>query len=268
MDADIIILDNDSTDPDTCNFLSQIGDDNRLRVIRVEGPFNFSRLNNIGVREARTEFVCLLNNDVKALDKDWLGEMLTRINEPDVGAVGALLIWPSGLIQHAGVVLGPSFAATHAFNDRLVDDSGYADLLRVAHECSAVTAACMLTRRSDYLNVGGLDEIRLPVSFNDVDYCLKLREAGKRIVFTPHAKLIHLESASRGKDLAPGPAARFGRELGVLRSRWHQYLIDDPYYSPMLSLDVVPFSSLAWPPRNMQARAQYRIKGRDLPPGF
>jgi hypothetical protein len=166
------------------------------------------------------------------------------------------------------VVLGPSFSATHAFNDPLVGDSGYADLLRVAHECSAVTAACIVTRRSDYLGVGGMDEIRLPVSFNDVDYCLKLRQAAKRVVFTPHAKLIHLESASRGRDREPGPAARFGREIGILRARWGQLLIDDPYYSPVLSLDEVPFSALAWPPRNMRARAQRSVICKDLPPGF
>jgi GT2 family glycosyltransferase len=140
-------------------------------------------------------------------------------------------------------------------------------MLRVAHECSAVTAACLLTRRQDYLDVGGMDEIRLPVSFNDVDYCLKLREASKRIVFTPHAKLIHLESASRGKDRHDGAAARFGREIQSLRSRWGQLLIDDPYYNPMLSLDQVPFSALAWPPRDMRARSQPRAIRKDLPDG-
>ena len=267
-DADIIIVDNDSTDPKTCEFLSELSGKKRAKIIRVEGPFNFSRLNNIAVRAAHTEFICLLNNDIKALDADWLQEMLGRMSEPDVGAVGALLLRPSGLVQHAGVVLGPSFAATHAFNDRMVGDCGYADLLRVAHECSAVTAACLVTRRSDYLSVGGMDEIRLPVSFNDVDYCLKLRQAAKRVVFTPHAKLIHLESASRGKDREPGPAARFGREIGILRARWGQLLVDDPYYNPVLSLDEVPFSALAWPPRNMQARAQPSVICKDLPPGF
>jgi hypothetical protein len=161
-------------------------------------------------------------------------------------------------------VLGPNFAATHAFNDRTSNDPGYADLLRVAHECSAVTAACLLTRRTDYLGLGGMDEVRLTVSFNDVDYCLRLREAGKRIVFTPHAKLIHLESASRGQDRA----ARFARELQVLRSRWGQVLIDDPYYNPTLSLDAVPFSALAWPPRNMKARWNGPVVSVDLPSGF
>ncbi|MEO6784338.1 MAG: hypothetical protein ABI407_22390 [Bradyrhizobium sp.] len=208
-----------------------------------------------------------MNNDIQANDPDWLDEMLGRIADPDVGAVGALLLWPSGVIQHGGVVLGPNFAATHAFNDRLADDPGYGDLLRVAHECSAVTAACLLTRRSDYLDVGGMDEVRLTVSFNDVDYCLRLREAGKRIIFTPHARLTHLESASRGHDSRRDRSARFGRELQVLRSRWGQVLIDDPYYNPTLSLDAVPFSA-AWPPRSLKARGNGPVVSKDLPAGF
>ena len=225
-------------------------------VLRVPGDFNFPRLNNIAIKAARGDFVCLLNNDVKALDDLWLDEMLSRITEDDVGAVGALLIWPSGIVQHGGVVLGPSFAATHAFNDRISTDGGYSDLLRVAHEGSAVTAACMVTRRSDYLEVGGMDEIRFPVNFNDVDYCLMLRARGKRIVFTPHAKLAHLESASRGLDLNSDERARFERELQNLRAKWGNVLAADPYYSPMLSLDPIPYSALAWPTRLMQPRVQ------------
>jgi GT2 family glycosyltransferase len=127
-------------------------------------------------------------------------------------------------------------------------------MLRVAHEASAVTAACLLTRRSDYLTVGGFDEFRFPVNFNDVDYCLKLRAAGKRIVFSPHARLIHHESASRGADSAPDRAGRFARELRNLRARWGECLMTDPYYNPTLSLDPIPFSALAWPPRTMTPR--------------
>jgi O-antigen biosynthesis protein len=265
--AEIIIVDNDSSDRTTLDFLKKI-DQGTTKVIRFPGPFNYARLNNIAAQEAQSEYLCLLNNDIKALDADWLDELLTRITDPDVGAVGALLVWPSGIVQHGGVVLGPNFAATHAFNDRTSNDPGYIDLLRIAHECSAVTAACLLTRRSDYLGVGGMDEVRLTVSFNDVDFCLRLREAGKRIVFTPHAKLIHLESASRGHDNRSDHRARFARELQVLRSRWGQVLIDDPYYNPTLSLDAVPFSALAWPPRAMMARVQRLTPAKHIPPGF
>ena len=122
-------------------------------MLRVPGSFNFSRLNNRAAEAARGDVLCLLNNDVKALDDAWLDEMLGRIADRDVAAVGALLMWPSGVVQHGGVVLGPSFAATHAFNDRVEGDAGYVEMLRVARECSAVTAACMLTRRADYFGL-------------------------------------------------------------------------------------------------------------------
>ena len=190
--AQVLVVDNDSVDPDTLEYLAEI-ENHIATVLRVPGEFNFPRLNNYAVKAAKGEVLCLLNNDVEALDDHWLDEMLSRIAEDDVGAVGAQLVWPSGVVQHGGVVLGPNFAATHAFNDRIDGDIGYSDSLCVAHECSAVTAACLVTRRSDYLEVGGMDELAFPVNFNDVDYCLKLRALGKRIVFTPHAKLAHLE---------------------------------------------------------------------------
>jgi GT2 family glycosyltransferase len=224
-------------------------------------------LNNVAVGAARGDHLCLLNNDIQALDESWLGEMLSRIEEPDVGAVGAMLIWPSSVVQHGGVVLGPSFAAAHAFNDRIDNDPGYGDLLRVAHGCSAVTAACMLLRKDDYRAVGGMDAIRFPINFNDVDLCLKLRAAGKRIVFTPHARLRHIESASRGSDDRPDRVARFRRELTNLRSRWGEALMADPYYNPLLSLDPVPFSALAWPPRAMEPRVATLPVAVDIPPG-
>ena len=131
-----------------------------------------------------------------------------------------------------------------------------------------MTAACLLTKRSDYLAVGGMDELRFPVNFNDVDYCLKLRAAGKRVVLTPHARLIHHESASRGTDHAPDRAGRFDRELRTLRARWGDTLVNDPYYNPMLSLDAVPFSGLAWPPRPMTPRTNDKPVAVETPPGF
>ncbi len=265
--AQIIIIDNDSTDLDTLAYLSELQEAS-VKVVRVPGPFNYARLNNIAADLADAEYLCLLNNDIEASDGTWLGEMLSRAAPSDVGAVGAMLLYPSGIVQHGGVVLGSNFAATHAFNDRIVDDPGYADMLRVARECSAVTAACLVTRRADYLAVGGMDEIRFPVNFNDVDYCLKLRAASKRIVWTPHAKLIHVESASRGLDAKPERARLFERELASLRIRWGETLIDDPFYSPVLSLDSIPFSALAWPPRNMKMRIQRAPRAIEVAPGF
>jgi GT2 family glycosyltransferase len=237
-------------------------------VLHVEGPFNFARLNNIATRTAAGDYICLLNNDVEAIDDRWLEEMLGRIAEPDVGAVGAQLLWPSGVIQHGGVVLGSAFSARHAFNDRIDGDPGPGDLLRVARQCGAVTAACLLTRRSDYLQVAGMDEINFSVGFNDVDYCLKLRAMGKRIIFTPHARLWHLESASRGHDDHPDRASRYRREVDALRARWAETLLADPCYSPLLSLDAVPYSALAWPPRSLEARWPAPPVLKDMPPGL
>jgi len=265
--AEILIVDNDSSDSDTLDYLIEI-EGRVATVLRASGDFNFPRLNNRAAEAARGEVLCLLNNDVKALDDQWLDEMLSRIAERDVGAVGALLVWPSGVVQHGGVVLGPSFAAAHAFSDRIDSDVGYGDLLCVAHECSAVTAACLVTRRRDFLEVGGMDEVRFPVNFNDVDYCLKLRANGKRIVFTPHAKLTHLEAASRGVDLRPDQEKRFARELQHLRAKWAHVLAADPYYSPMLSRDPIPFSALAWPPERMEPRVNRPPVPIRIPPGF
>jgi GT2 family glycosyltransferase len=265
--AEILVVDNDSADPDTLDYLGGLWR-RGIKILRVEGPFNFARLNNRAAAKLDSDVLCLLNNDIEASSDDWLDEMLTRLVEPDVGAVGALLSWPGGIVQHGGMVLGVNFAATHAFTDRLADDPGYLDLLRVAHECSAVTAACLVTRRDDYLRVGGMDETHFAVAFNDVDYCLRLREAGQRIVFTPHARLIHAESASRGRDDRPDRRDRFERELSMLRARWGEFLIEDPTYHPQLSRDGVPYSALAWPPGRVEPRFNKLPEARDLPRGL
>lgn len=265
--ADILVVDNDSSEPDTIAYLA---DQARrgIRILRIEGPFNFARINNQASALLDSDVLCLLNNDIEANSDDWLEEMLSRLAEPDVGAVGALLTWPGGVVQHGGVVLGMNFAATHAFTDRFSDDPGFADQLRVAHECSAVTAACLATRRADYLAVGGMDEARFAVAFNDVDYCLRLRQAGKRIVFTPHAKLVHVESASRGADNRADRRGRFERELSALRARWGEWLNEDPTYNPQLSRDGIPYSGLAWPPGPRNPRYNHLAPARDLPLGF
>ncbi|WP_420970422.1 glycosyltransferase family 2 protein [Bradyrhizobium sp. B120] len=252
--ARILVVDNSSSEPEALDYLEGLSADD-IDVISVEGPFNFAAINNAAVDCVDTENICFLNNDVQALDDGWLAEMLWPLSAPDVGAVGAKLLWPSSVVQHGGVVLGANFSAAHAFNDRMDGDPGYGDLLQVAHECSAVTAACLLMRKRDFVAVGGMDEVRFPISFNDIDLCLKLRQLGRRIVFTPDAKLVHLESASRGRDSAPDRKARFGRELAMLRAKWGEVLLDDPYYSPLLGLDSTPFSSLAWPPRSWKPRA-------------
>ncbi|MCI4678576.1 glycosyltransferase family 2 protein [Rhodoblastus acidophilus] len=265
--CEVVVLDNDSVEPETAALFEEIAGQGG-RVLPVPGPFNFSRIVNRGAEAAGGDFLLLLNNDVEALRTGWLEEMLSRMAEPDVGAVGAALLWPSAVVQHGGVVLGPKFAALHAFNDRIDSDPGYADLLRVAHECSAVTAACLLTERRLFLDSGGFDEARFPVNFNDVDYCLRLRARGLRVVLTPHARLLHRESATRGPERRPDQAFRSLRELRNLRAIWGEALTADPAYHPMLSLDQTPFSALAWPPRPAPPRLPVWPQPRPVPPGF
>jgi GT2 family glycosyltransferase len=265
--ADILVVDNDSADPETIGFLADLPR-RGIRTLRIEGPFNFARLNNQATATLDSDVLCLLNNDIEASSDDWLEEMLTRLSEPDVGAVGAVLTWPGGVVQHGGVVLGMNFSVAHAFTDRFGDDPGFLDQLLVAHQCSAVTAACLVTRRSDYLAVGGMDEARFAVAFNDVDYCLRLREAGKRIVLTPHAKLVHAESISRGSDNRADRRRRFEHELNLLRARWGELLNDDPAYNPQLSRDGAPYGGLAWPPGPRVPRYNRSPRARDLPLGF
>jgi O-antigen biosynthesis protein len=251
---EVIVVDNGSREPETLAYfetLRGLG----CRVLPADIPFNYSRLNNLAVAEARHDLVLLLNNDVEIIEEGWLREMALELEDPATGIVGATLLWPSRLVQHGGVVLGPHFAAAHAFNDRLDGEGGYDDQLLVPRSQSAVTAACLLIRRSDYQAVGGLDELAFPVAFNDVDLCLKIRARGQSVVVTPRARLLHKESASRGDDhLTHEKRARSRKELLALRERWAGVLAEDPFYNPNLSLDLYPFSGLATPPRRRQLR--------------
>ncbi|MFD2250186.1 GT2 family glycosyltransferase [Pseudochelatococcus lubricantis] len=258
---DIIVVDNDSRDADTLAYLAELEEDG-VTILRQPGPFNFSRLNNAAARIAQGSHLLLLNNDTECAESGWLTAMLEAAHAPDAGAIGARLLWPSGIVQHGGVVLGPYFGAVHAFNDCLAEDTAYDDLMCTTREVSAVTGACLLVRREDYWSVGGLDERLFPVNFNDVDFCLKLRAAGKRNIWTPHATLLHKESASRKRDLTTERRGRATRELRALRLKWRHALLDDPCYSPSLNRDAYPYSALAWPPRKRLARSKAGLAER------
>jgi GT2 family glycosyltransferase len=265
--AEILVIDNETRDRKTLDYIAEVGR-RGVSVVKAPGPFNFSRLNNLAAERARGEILCFLNNDVEARDEHWLEEMVSRHADPSVGVVGAKLAWPSGVVQHGGVTLGVNFAPCHAFRDRIEDDPGYGGQLLSAHETGAVTAACMTTRRAVFLESGGFDAVRFPINFNDVDYALRVASRGLRIVFTPHARLRHLESASRGRDLASDASARLQRELRSLREIWGEALIEDPSYSPLLALSDPPYAALAWPPRSMAPRRRARPIPRRPPPGF
>ncbi len=245
-DFEVLVVDNSSEHLPTLQYLA--GLDDRLRVIRDERPFNYAELNNAAVDRTTGEFVCLLNDDTEVINPDWLTELVTQALDPEVGAVGAKLYYDESRIQHAGVVLGIYGVAGHTFRmfDRL--SPGYFGNLQLARRMSAVTAACLLVRREAWDQVDGMDGVNLPIAFNDVDFCLRLREAGWEIVWSPYAEMYHHESTTRGADDGPRADA-FKREVNYMESRWgFDTLRRDPYYNPNLSLDGEDYS-LAWPPR-------------------
>jgi len=244
---ELIVLDNQSYDSEAVEFLAELKKRDGVRVERIDDAFNYSRLNNHGVELARGSFVALLNNDVEVLHADWLTEMVSRAMQPKVAMVGARLWYPNGTIQHGGVILGAGGIAGHAHVGLRRGEPGYFARADLAQDVSAVTTACALVKREVYLQVGGLDE-NLAVTFNDVDLCLRLREAGYRILWTPYAELIHHESASRGFDNSAPKQVRFLAEVDYMKSKWGHILQRDPFYNPNLSLDENLFT-LAFPPR-------------------
>jgi GT2 family glycosyltransferase len=255
LNLEIIVVDNDSAQAKSKTYFRALAKQG-IKVLPVAGAFNFATLNNRAVDVASGEIVGLINNDIEALHDGWLEEIVSHLLQPGVGAVGAKLLWPNGMVQHGGVLLGVGNVAGH-FGNRLADaDWGDHGRNQLTQQVSAVTAACLFLCKSDYLSVGGMDAHAFPVAFNDVDLCLKLRQQGKTIIWTPHARLLHAESASRGSEETPQKRARAQREIDQLRQRWGSTLLHDPAYHPSLNLDAHShaFGGLALPPRNRAPR--------------
>lgn len=239
---DVTIVDNGSTEPDSlATFERLAAADSRIAILRQPGPFNFSRLINAGVAHAAGDVLLLLNNDTEAVSDGWIEAMLEYAQRPAIGAVGALLLYPDGTVQHAGVVAGLGGVAGHSHKHFPGDAPGYFHALRAIGNYSAVTAACMMVRRDAFERAGGFDE-SLAVAFNDVDFCLRLREAGFRNVYLPHVVLFHAESKSRGPETQPQAIDRFAREIATMKARWPVLATGDPYYNPNLTLDREDFS--------------------------
>jgi GT2 family glycosyltransferase len=230
---EVLIIDNDSVEKRTAEFLASIQKDQRVRVRAFHGPYNFSTMNNFAVSEARGAYVCLLNNDTEVLEPAWLTEMMRYAVRPEVGAVGAKLLYDDGTIQHAGVVIGLGEAAGHAHRLLPADDPGYFAMPHVAQYVSAVTAACLIVEKKKFESVDGLDP-ELAHAFNDVDLCLRLEAAGWRNVYVPHAVLVHHESKTRPKDQSPDQIDRFLCELRLLQDRWGTKTYNDPQHNPNL----------------------------------
>lgn len=240
-DFELLIVDNQSDDPATLDYLDELRRRPQVRVLRYDAPFNFAAITNFAVKQAEGQLLCLLNNDTEAISPDWLAELTSHAVRPEVGAVGAMLYYPNDTIQHAGVIVGLGGIAGHWHVGAKRGMTGYFGRAALTQDLSAVTAACMMLRRSVFDEVGGMDEEHLPVAYNDIDLCLRIREKGYRIVWTPYAELYHHESASRGKDDTPEKCARFQRESDWMRARWGAWMENDPAYNPNLTLLA------AWP---------------------
>jgi GT2 family glycosyltransferase len=240
---ELLILDNQSSCEETLAYMQAVSKrDQRVRVLRWDKPFNYSAINNFGVAHAKGEIIGLVNNDIEPINDDWLTEMVRQVVRPQIGCVGTKLYYPNDTIQHAGVILGLGGVAGHSHKYFHRSAPGYFYRLHLAHNLSAVTAACLLVRKAVFEEVGGLNEEHLTVAFNDVDLCIKIREAGYRNLWTPYAELYHHESVSRGQDDNPKKRARATAEVEYMRRTWSEVLDNDPAYNPNLTLAHEDFS--------------------------
>jgi GT2 family glycosyltransferase len=242
------VVDNGSDEEETLQYLEKLKADPRITVLDYPWPFNYSAINNFAVKKARGEVLCLLNNDIEIIKGDWLKIMVSLAVRPETGAVGAKLLYPDHKIQHAGVILGLGGVAGHAYllkDENYIGQMGRALLMQ---NYSAVTAACMVVEKAKYEQVGGFNENELKIAFNDIDFCIRLMQAGYRNVWTPEAKLIHHESVSRGYEDTFEKQKRFKNEIDYMKETWGEILENDPAYNPNLSLSHEAFT-LAFPPR-------------------
>jgi O-antigen biosynthesis protein len=234
--VEIVIVDNGSSAPDALEFLGELRVRSSFVIVEDGGFFNFSRLVNRGVAASSGEICVLLNNDIDIINDDWLEELTGHALRPEVGAVGAKLYYADGTLQHGGVILGIAGGAGHQHRYCAGESHGYFGRLKLTHNLSCVTGACLATRRAVYDEVGGFEEKHLTVAYNDVDFCIRIREAGYKIIWTPHAELYHYECVSRGFDTTPEKMSRAATELKYMRTKWNRILDNDPFHNPNLSL--------------------------------
>jgi GT2 family glycosyltransferase len=253
---ELLIVDNESREKATAALLDTLAADPRVRVLRRPGPFNFPALNNDAVRAAAGDVIVLLNNDVDVADPSWLREMVGQALRPDVGAVGARLLYADGTVQHGGIVFGPGLAATPVLRGAARNDPGYNGQLALARSLPAVTGACLALRRAVWDEAGGMNAERFAVAFNDVDLCLRLGELGYRIVWTPFAELFHLESQTRGIPATAAERAREQSELDNLWYGWRHVFAADLHQNANLAMDWLTPLHLAAPRRRRPWRTE------------
>ncbi|GFD86049.1 hypothetical protein KUL150_21080 [Alteromonas sp. KUL150] len=239
---EILLIDNGSDEQESIEYFKYLDTLDKVRVLKYPAPFNYSAINNFGVEHAKGSILGLVNNDIEVISPDWLNYMVGHAEREDVGCVGAKLLYSDTRIQHAGVVLGYGGGAGHAHKNFPRFHKGYLNRIVATNNYSAVTAACLLVKRTHFNEVNGLNEKALSVAFNDVDFCLKVKGLGVNNVYCAEAELFHHESVSRGLDISPEKAARFSRELAYLQSTWSNFIANDPAYNPNLTLKRENFS--------------------------
>jgi O-antigen biosynthesis protein len=244
---EVIIVDNGSKQVKTLEYLDSLANTEKITVLTIDEPFNYPSLNNSAAAIATGKHLLLINDDTKVINADWMRELVSFSQLSHVGAVGAKLLYPDNRVQHAGVILGIGAIAGHAQRFLFSEDWGYAGRAVLHQDFAAVTGACLMVKKDLYDKVSGLDE-QLAVSYNDVDFCLRLHESGYRNVYTPHAQLYHFESVSRGSDESPANISRAEREVALMKQRWVKLLDSDPYYSTNFATDSETYE-FATPPR-------------------
>jgi GT2 family glycosyltransferase len=236
MSIEILLIDNNSDESDSLEYFAQLNKHPLITLLKYPHPFNYSAINNFAVTQARGEIIGLVNNDIEVITPKWLAYMVGHVMREDIGCVGAKLLYADGRVQHAGVVMGYGGGAGHAHKYFPRYHSGYLNRLAATGNFSAVTAACLLVKKNDFLAVGGLNEKELSIAFNDVDFCLKVMELGRRNLYCAEAELYHHESVSRGHEDTKEKQQRFQSELNYLKINWASYIANDPAYNPNLTL--------------------------------
>lgn len=239
---EIILVDNNSDCNESLEYFDQLSKEGKVRLLKYPHPFNYSAINNFAAKQANGSVIGLINNDVEVIEPEWLSYMVGHVSRPDVGCVGAKLLYPNKTIQHAGVVMGYGGGAGHAHKYFDESDPGYLNRIAATNSFSAVTAACLLVTKQDFDAVAGLNENDLTVAFNDVDFCLKVKSLNKRNIYCAEAVLFHHESISRGDDVSPEKRKRFESELSYLQTNWADTIERDPCYNPWLTLKHENFS--------------------------
>ena len=259
---EIIIVENNSTTDEIFRYYKEISGNRKIHLLRWRKEFNYSAINNFAAAHAKGEYLLFLNNDVKSINPDWLEEMLGVCQRPEVGGVGAKLIYPDNTIQHAGCVIGMGGIAGHMFVDMPADRTGYLHKASLLQDMSAVTAACLLMKKEVFEQAGGFTE-ELAVAFNDVDLCLKVRKNGYLIVYDPYAKLYHMESKTRGAEDSKEKVRRFQTEIEYMRCHWIDILKNgDPCYNKNLSLTKWNYSLKPIPGMETEAGQKKEKTGR------